>query len=261
MKTSHGSTKLAVLGTLLAVAGAASADPAKPSGDDVMKLVRDRKTPDNSYAQVELTIKKGDSTVEKVFKAWSLKVSATETRSLIEFEKPNNSKILAYSRTNGEDDRWIKTSSGQPKRISSSGGDGQTFAQSHFSYADLDFARAKGFTNELVCEAAKCTFDYQGAPHYKVKSTPTKGNGEYDYVVNFVRVSDSTEDRIEYFTKDGKKVKELTADDYKDVNGFKTPTVVKISITESGDSSTMKIGSIEYDSKKISAQMFDKNLL
>lgn len=247
-------------GVSLMSAFPAFADAAKPTGDEIMKKVTDRKFPDSSYARVELSIKKGDATVEKVFKAWAMKISDDESHTLIEFEKPNNQKILAYTRRNGEDDRWIKTSTGSPKRIAS-GGDNQAFAQSHFTFSDMDFSRAKGFKNELLCDGAKCEIDYKGAPHYKVKSTPAKADNDYAYVINYVRISDNIGVKVEYFTKDGKLVKELIIDEIKDVDGYKTPTLITMKMAEPGESSTLKITEIEVNSKKVNKQMFDKNLL
>ena len=238
----------------LSLAGAA------PTGDEIMKKVRDRKLPENSTARFELTIKRGDSSVMKVFKAASMKISEDESHSLVEFEKPNNTKVLAYTRKSGEDDRWVKTSSGAPKRISTGSSD-QAFAQSDFTYGDMDFARAKDFKSELLCDGDKCESDFKGAPHYRVKSTPAKSEADYAYVVNLVKVSDSTVDKIEFYSKDGKLMKEMTFEDVKDVSGFRTPMAITIKMADSGNSSVLKILSIEYNSTKVSKQMFDKNLL
>lgn len=251
--------------TLLTMAAALTlssshAFAAKPVAADVMKKVEDRKLPDNSKSRVEMTIKKGDSKVEKIFKIMSLKVSPEETHSLIEFEKPGNTKILAYMRKTGEDDRWIKTSSGQAKRISASAED-QTFAQSHFSYADLQFAKASDFSHEAVCEGEKCEFDFQGAPHYKIKSTPKKASSLYSYLVNYVRVADSMPAKAEYFGKDGKLFKELSVDEFKDVAGFQTPVSITMKELASGDFTNMKVTSVEHNTKDITKRMFDKSVL
>ena len=209
---------------------------------------------------MQLLIKKGDATVEKVFKTWSLKISEDESHSLIEFEKPNTTRILAHSRRSGNDDRWIKTSSGAAKRISGGGGD-QSFVQSHFNYSDLDFVRSANFKYELICDAGKCEADYKATPHYKVKAVPDKPEGEIAYLVNVVSIADYSADKIEYYSKDNKLLKELTVDEVKEVNGFKTPMQITIRISESGDSSTLKMTDIDLNTKKVTKQMFDKNLL
>ena len=236
------------------------ADGAKPNADEIMKKVRDRKAPESAYAHVQLLIKKGDATVEKVFKTWSLKISDDESHSLIEFEKPNTTRILAHSRKSGTDDRWIKTSSGAAKRISGGGGD-QSFVQSHFNYSDLEFARSANFKYEMICDAGKCESDYKGTPHYKVKATPDKAEGEIAYLVNLVGIADYSPDKVEYYSKDNKLLKELTIDEVKEVNGFKTPTQVTIKVSDSGDSSILKMTEVDLNTKKVTKQMFDKNLL
>ncbi len=233
---------------------------AKPNVDDIVKSVQARKFPDNSFSDMAMTIKKGDSSVEKAFKIWSLRISPEESHSLIEFAKPGNTKILAYSRKGGDDDRWIKTSTGQPKRISNSA-ENSSFAQSHFSYADLEFAKSGNFTNELMCVADKCEVDYKGAPHYKLKSVPKKADSDYAYLINYIRVADSYGDRSEYYSKDGKLIKELTVDEIKDIAGFPVPMVITMKMADTGDFTTIKATKVDINTKDITKQMFDKNLL
>jgi len=242
------------------ISGNLMADGAKPNGEEIMRKIGDTKTPSNVYTVVTLTISKGGSSVDKAFKSWSMKVGGDEQHTLIEFTKPNNTKILAHSRSKGGDDRWIKTSSGAPKRIANSGGD-QYFMQSHFSYGDLDFARAKNFKHEVLCDGAKCEVDYKGAPHYRIKSVPDSVDSDFAYLVNVVKVSDSSVDKVEYYTKDGKLLRELMIDERKDVKGFQVPTLVVMKMTDSGDSSTIKVTDVEIDTDKVKKQLFDKNLL
>jgi len=240
--------------------GSLFAEAAKPNGEDIMKKSADVKTPGNVYTVVSLTISKGGSSVEKIFKSWSMKISDDEQHNLIEFTKPNNTKILAHTRRNGNDDRWIKTSSGAPKRIASSGGD-QYFMQSHFAYSDLDLARSKKFKHEALCDGGKCEVDYKGAPHYRIKSVPESSDSDFAYIVNVVKISDNSVDKIEYYSKDGKLLRELTIEERKDVKGFPVPTLIVMKMTDSGDSSTLKMTEVEIDSDKVKKQLFDKNLL
>ncbi|MBM4251378.1 MAG: outer membrane lipoprotein-sorting protein [Deltaproteobacteria bacterium] len=249
------------LGLLVSLISSSSiAGEAKPNADEIMKKLNDTKTPASVFTVVTLTISKGGSSVEKAFKSWSMKVNDDEQHTLIEFTKPNNTKILAHSRRKGNDDRWIKTSSGAPKRVANSGGD-QYFVQSHFSYGDLDFARSKNFKHEALCEGAKCEVDYKGAPHYRIKSVPDTADADFAYLVNVVRVSDSSVDKVEYYAKDGKLIRELMIDERKDVKGYQIPTMVVMKMADSGDSSALKITEVEIESDKVKKQLFDKNLL
>ena len=236
------------------------ADGAKPNAEDIMKKMGEAKTPTNAYSQITLTIAKGGASVEKAFKSWTMRISDNEQNTLIEFTKPNNTKILAHSRKQGEDDRWIKTSSGAPKRIANSGGD-QYFAQSHFSYKDMDFARAKNFKHEALCDGGKCEVDHKGVPHWRIKSVPDAAENDFAYVVNLVKVQDNTVSKVEYYSKDGKLLRELSIDERKDVKGYQIPTLVVMKMSDSGDTSTLKVVEIEVDSDKVKKQLFDKNML
>jgi hypothetical protein len=230
-----------------------------PKVEDIVAKVEARKLPKSSKAEVLLTINKDGSKVEKVFKVLNLKESDEATYSLIEFVKPTATKILVHGRKKGEDDRWLKTSSGQPKRISASAED-QSFSQSHFDYSDLQFAKGTEFKHELICEP-KCEVDWGGAPHYKVKSTPKSEGKKYAYTINFIRVADFLPVKIESYGKDGKVQKELIMEDLKDVKGYLTPMKVTAKISGTNNFSTMTIQSIDVDRDDIKKQQFDKNVL
>jgi hypothetical protein len=236
----------------------ASAFAQTPKVEEIIAKVEQRKLPKNSRAEVTLSIQKDGSNVEKTFKISSLRENDEETYSLIEFVKPTNTKILVHARKKGEDDRWIKTSSGQPKRVSSSADD-QSFSQSHFDYADLQFAKESEFDHVLICEP-KCEHDVSGSAHYKIKSTPKKP-GKYAYTVNYIRISDYFPTKIEYFSKDNKNEKEIVMEDFKDIKGYQTPMKITAKISGTGNASTMTIKSVDVDSTDMKKQMFDKNLL
>ncbi len=230
-----------------------------PKVEDIVAKVEARESPKNSKAEVLLTISKEGSKVEKVFKVLTLKESEEESYSLIEFIKPTATKFLVHSRKKGDDDRWLKTSSGQPKRISASAED-QSFSQSHFDYSDLQFAKESDFKHELVC-VPKCEVDLNGAPHYKVKSVPKSAGKKYSYTINFIRVADFMPVKIEYYGKDGKVQKELIMEDLKDVKGFLTPMKITVKISGTNNFSTMTIQSVDVDRSDIKKQQFDKNVL
>jgi hypothetical protein len=231
----------------------------KPKVEDIIAKAENRKLPQSSRAEVLLTISKDGAKVDKTFKVLNLRDSPDESYSLIEFVKPTATKILVHGRRKGEDDRWIKTSSGQPKRISSSAGD-QSFSQSHFDYADLNFAKGNEFSHELICEA-KCEIEKSGAPHYKIKSTPKQSGAKYAYSIHYIRIDDSYPTVIEYYGKDGKLVKELISEDFKDQKGYLTPMKVTAKMSGTNSQSTMVIQSIVVDDSTIKRQLFDKNVL
>jgi len=229
-----------------------------PKGSEVIDKVEQRKLPKNSRAEVTLTIQKDGSQVDKTFKIASLRENDEETYSLIEFIKPTTTKILVHARKKGEDDRWIKTSSSQPKRVSSSADD-QSFSQSHFDYADLQFAKGSDFEHTLLCEP-KCEYDHAGAPHYKVKSVPKK-SGKYAYTINYIRISDYFPTKIEYFSKDNKPQKEIVAEEFKDIKGYLTPMKITARMVGTPHFSVMTLTKMDVDTGDIKKQMFDKNLL
>jgi hypothetical protein len=263
-----------IFGSLLLSSAAFGADApasanAKPSALDIIKKVETRRLPDNTKSKVTLTIDRGGSKVEKVFHLTTFRASKDETFSLVEFEKPNSTKVLAHLRSNGEDERWIKTSSGQPKKIAS-GGDDQSFAQSHFTYEDLQFAKGNEFDSEVVCEAdGKCEVTHMGVPHYKLKLKPKSQDKQYSYIIGFVRVSDYLPTRSEYYSKEGKLLKELTIDKIKDMpegekdpnKVFASPVTITLKMADGSGSSTLEFSDGVINSPAIKKQTFDKNLL
>jgi hypothetical protein len=263
-----------VLGVLFLSNAALGAEPnapanPKPSALDIIKKVETRRLPDNAKSKVTLIIDRGGSKVEKVFHLTTFRVSKDETYSLVEFEKPSNTKVLAHLRTTGEDDRWIKTSSGQPKKIAS-GGEDQSFAQSHFTYEDLQFAKGNDFDSELLCESdGKCEVTHMGAPHYKLKLKPKSQEKQYGYIIGLVRVSDYLPTKSEYYTKDGKLIKELSVDKIKDMpegekdpnKVYPTPESITLKMADGSGSSTLLFSNGLVNSPSIKKQTFDKNLL
>ena len=269
MKRSLMMTGLLAVSTVSQGADLKQASHSKPSALEIIKKVENRRIPINAKSKVTLTIDRGGSKVEKVFHLMTLKASDEDSYTLVEFEKPGNTKILAHLRKTAEDERWIKTSSGQPKKIAS-GGDDQSFAQSHFTYEDLQFAKGNEFESELLCESdVKCEITHMDAPHYKVKLKPKSQEKQYAYIVGYIRASDYLPTKSEYYGKDGKLIKEIMIDRIKDLPEgeknpdkiFATPTRITLKMADGSGSSTLDFSDGEINSPAIKKQNFDKNLL
>lgn len=234
---------------------------AKPDADAILKRIEAKPSPASSFSRFVMTIKKGSNGVEKSFDLSTLKVNESESYSLLEFTRPDKTKILSSLKLGADDDRWIKTQTGKAKRISSSA-ENKSFSQSHFSYADFKTDHKVEAKNEVVCELAPtCTVQYDGQAHYKIKSTAKNSNEEYPVVQFYVRTSDEVISKIEYFDQNGKVVKELLIENGKEVDGFYTPHTLTMRIPESGDSTVMKLIEVKYKDLNYKKSRFDKDLL
>jgi hypothetical protein len=232
----------------------------KPDVQEILKKVQDRKIPANSTGLVTMVIKNGDSISEKVFSIKNLRMGEGQSFSLVEFKKPGKTKILAHLKDSGEDERWIKTSSGRAKRISSSGGD-QSFAQSHFTYDDLQFANSKDYNTELVCEgSANCEFEFSGSPHYKIKYIPKKQDSAYSHLIGYIRVSDYYPTKLEYFGRSNDLLRVMTVDSTKEMaGGYLMPEQITMQMKDPGEKTTMRFSDTVLDAPSIKRQDFDQN--
>jgi hypothetical protein len=74
----------------------------------------------------------------KIFKSYSKEYSDEHNRTLIQFTRPSNIKVLRWSYENGDDEVWVKASSGSPKKLNSSGDKQDNFQGAHFTYEDME---------------------------------------------------------------------------------------------------------------------------
>ncbi len=74
----------------------------------------------------------------KIFKSYSKEYSNEHNRTLIQFTRPSNIKVLRWSYENGDDEVWVKASSGSPKKLNSSGDKQDNFQGAHFTYEDME---------------------------------------------------------------------------------------------------------------------------
>ena len=197
-------------------------------------------TPSSAHSELVMKIYKGSDIAEKEFTIDGKKISDKESRLLVNFTKPTGIKFLMHSHKDGEDDQWIKMSSGQVKRIGSSS-KGSSFVNSHFSYEDLSTRERHNYKYELLGEEKVSDADC-----YKLETTRIKGKDSYDKIISYVRKNDYFIVKSDFYQK-GKLYKVLENSDIKEVKGILTPYKVVMKLSENGDKTEMTLKSVDYN--------------
>ena len=106
------------------------------TGREIINRSEQLAKPKSAKTQVIMKIYKGGNVMEKEFNLFQKTIKG-EDKVLITFTKPTQIKVLTHTRSDGEDDQWLRLSSGKVKRIV--GGDkSENFVQSHMTYEDLE---------------------------------------------------------------------------------------------------------------------------
>lgn len=137
------------------------------------------------------------------------------------FHKPSDVRGMAYivwKNMAKDDDRWLYLPAlDLVKRIAASD-KRSSFAGSHFTYEDISGRGVDQDTHELVSS---------DATSYVLKNTPKDaGLVEFSYYVVTIDAQTFLPQKAEYYDKNGKLYRVITAVEVRDVEGF--PTIVKM---------------------------------
>ncbi len=220
---------LAVLSSL-AFAGAASGKTAEEieatgtpeqKGQGVARELAARNTGFKDLGgDVEMTLK--DPSGGEAKRRFNLKVlekadPESGDFSLIVFDAPADVKgtaVLSHAKPGDEDEQWLYLPSARRvKRISSSNRTG-AFVGSEFSFEDLTGNDGRKYTWKLAgksaCGAATC---------FDLEATPKDPQSAYSRRVLHVDAQEFRIQSIEFFDRKATKLKTLTYDNYKKLNG------------------------------------------
>jgi hypothetical protein len=114
-------------------------------GREIMDRVQEQPSPKLLETETSMKIVRtygnNDQNIKeevKIFKSYSKEYSEEHNRTLIEFIRPSSIKVLRWSYENGDDEVWVKASSGSPKKLNSSGDKQDNFQGAHFTYEDME---------------------------------------------------------------------------------------------------------------------------
>lgn len=208
------------------------------TGKEIMQKNSNLPEPTSAKIEMMMEIHKDNEVTKKEFSSISMKFKNGDEKALITFVKPRPLKVLTHSYKNREDDQWIRLSSGKVKRITGSG-KGESFANSHISYEDIQKRKLENFDYKLL-ESVKVGND----KCYKIEAVDIKGSTTYEKLIYYVRESDYSIMKVDFYMN-GKLLKYLENFDIKKVKGILTP--YKLVVTQGEEKTVLQIKSVEYN--------------
>ncbi len=232
-------------------------------------------SPETTKVRVIMQIYEKNERIEREFEVMS-KRSITRGKALISFIRPSKMKILAHLHKDGNQDIWMKMSSGKIRKVNiDEKRPMPILSDSHFTFEDLDMEilgnlglnfnnlnfDIKNIDNRLDDYDFKHLGDIKVAESecYKVESVLKKEDFDYNKVIYYFRKSDFYLIRIDFFKKE-KFYKYLELYDLKEVDGFQIPFRAVMTMAGRTDRTELRIQAIKFNTK-ISNSRFNKNSL
>ena len=186
-----------------------------------------------------MNIYKGSSVNEKEF-ILVQKTIKGEDKVLITFTKPTQIKVLTHTHSSGEDDQWLRLSSGKVKRIV--GGDkSENFVQSHMTYEDLESRDVENYTYKTLADA-----NVNGDACYSVEAIKKSGNKTYSKYILYVRKSDFFVVKVEFYQKD-KLFKSIENQNITKTNGILTPMKIVVTMADGTGRTELIVQKVLYN--------------
>ena len=216
--------------------------------------------PDKAKTSVTMYVYKSGSKVKKEFTAIALNTKRDQDKALISFTSPTQIKLLTHQKKGGDDDQWLRLSSGKVKRIAASDRD-KSFVGSHFYYEDLKSRVKNDYDYTSVGEGTE-----DGDVCYKIKAVKKKGTKVYDHTILWVRKSDYFVKRIDIFKKGNTMHKFLVNYSVKKIKGILTPhkSVMYFGDKKGDNKTELIVNDVQYydkGSNKVTESMFNQSAL
>ncbi len=222
------------------------------SGREIIDRSEKLPKPKSAKTMVNMNIYKGSSVMEKEFTLMQ-KTTRDGDRVLITFTKPTQIKVLTHSKKEGEDDQWLRLSSGKVKRIV--GGDkSENFVQSHMTYEDLESRDIENYTYKTLQDAK-----VNGDNCYTVEAVKKSGNKTYSKYLLYIRKSDFFLVKIDFYQKD-KLFKSLENQNITKNNGILTPMKIVVTMADGSGRTELIVQKVLYN-VNIEDSTFSKDAL
>ncbi|MCP4136151.1 MAG: outer membrane lipoprotein-sorting protein [bacterium] len=223
------------------------------TANQIMKKNDALKEPRSAKSLAVMKIyRKGRLRETKEFQMLSKKVG-TNTRSLIKFIKPTKIKFLTHTYKGRDDNQWLKTRSGKPKKIAS-GDKGKPFVHSHFFYEDLGSRELHDYKYKKLADGTAA-----GADCYKIESVRKRGKKVYDKAVLYVRKSDFFVMRVDFYKK-GKFLKYLENHNIQKIKGILTPKKTVMQLKNGKGKTIITIKSVKYNIRVVTSTFNKRSL-
>ncbi|NLV67428.1 MAG: outer membrane lipoprotein-sorting protein [Spirochaetes bacterium] len=222
------------------------------TGREIINKSEQQAKPKSAKTKVIMNIYKGSSVNSKEFILMQ-KTTKSGDRVLITFTKPTQIKVLTHTRTDGEDDQWLRLSSGKVKRIV--GGDkSENFVQSHMTYEDLESRDIDNYNYKTLADTK-----VNGDACYAVEAVRKKGILTYSKYILHVRKSDFLVVKIDFYQKD-KIFKSLENQNITKINGILTPMKIVVTMADGSGRTELIVEKVLYNIE-IADSAFSKDAL
>lgn len=235
-------------------------------GRKIMDKVDEQPTPKLLQSETNMLIVRtyGDNNVKKELKVFDTysKDYGENNKTLVEFKKPSSGiKVLRWSNENGDDDVWVKASTGGVKKLNSTGDKHDSFQGAHFTYEDMEDRNLDDYEFKYMGEE-KITIKDRGDDRsdmrintYKVAARKVRGeDSAYSFAYFYVLPDEFIVMRADLYDKDKKLHKMMEVLDITKMTGYDGVSYnitrnarMKI-VGEENQYTEIKIGNIKIDS-------------
>ncbi|MDR1352561.1 MAG: outer membrane lipoprotein-sorting protein [Treponema sp.] len=194
-----------------------------------------------------VTTAKDGSTKEQMLDQYAKDDASGKSRTVIVFQRPpgvRGTRFLTLENRGRGNDQWIFLPAlGKVRRISSSEGS-DSFMGTDFSYDDISSASRDSDldTHSLVREEA-----YNGRACYVIESRPKDASYQYSRMVQWIDKDTKISYKLDLYNRRNALVKTVEMSDIKDVQGWLTAHITKMTTHADGTFTTLFTDIIKYD--------------
>jgi outer membrane lipoprotein-sorting protein len=219
------------------------------TGSEIMRNVIDGQKVTSSAMDIRMTLtdKDGDISTRRIQTLMADDNGLTKTITLfLEPASVKNTRFLTTQNESRNDDQWIYLPAlRKVKRIAATE-KGGSFMGSDFSYSDMSYSNASidESTHTLLREET-----YAGIDCFVVESVPDdRAESAYGKEISWVDKNTWLTAKVEFYASDKSTlVKELTSEDFKQIEGRWLASRISMSTIETGHTTTLEMLQVKYD--------------
>jgi hypothetical protein len=232
---------LAAFAAIVAMGWAAVA-----SGADGTQIFKEAARRDGGYGDYRSNVtmilrERSGSAIVRKMELSTLEVPGEGNRTLVVFDTPADVKgtaVLTATHASRDDEQWIYLPSFQRVKQISTANQAAAFMGSEFSYEDV---------NSIAIQLAKFSYTYvrdevlDGLPCFVVQRVPRYDHSAYNHELVWLDTRDYLIRRVDYFDRDNKPFKTLTAEGYeKHLDRFYRPKQMTMVNLQNGKSTVLQ---------------------
>ncbi|MBN1637309.1 MAG: outer membrane lipoprotein-sorting protein [Deltaproteobacteria bacterium] len=231
---------LSVMFWPLANAEELSAYQIAKKSEDLMNQARD------TQAEMSMTLvnKKGDTRQRKLM-SYGKNYDNGAQKALIVFESPADVKGTSFlswsSPDKDEDEQWLYLPALQRVRQISTGGKGESFMGTEFTFYDMGNRNLEDENFTLLKEE-----EIEGEMCYVIEAVP-KEMKYYSKVITWIRKDSSMPLKMDFYDKKGKYLKQSMFSSIQTIKGIRTPTHIEMHNVQNDRKTIIELSNIQYD--------------